>query len=75
MLERNVSNNLDASVVFVQTFEKTFDCTWEKFADRRLAARELHDLIVCFWAATALTGQTFAEFHLRFISAFGHLIF
>lgn len=39
MLERKVSNNLDASVVFVQTFEKTFDCTWEKFSDRSLSER------------------------------------
>jgi len=36
-----------------------------------LGKRELHGLVVRFWAATALTGQTFAEF----ISAFGHLIF
>lgn len=72
MLERKVSNYLDGSVVFVQTYEKDIWCTWEKFAD---CARELEDLIICFWAATALTGQTFAEFHLRFISAFRHFIF
>lgn len=74
MLERKVSNYLDGSVVFVQTYEKTFDALGKSLQIAE-CARELEDLIICFWAATTLTGQTFAEFHLRFISAFRHFIF
>lgn len=70
MSEHKVSNILDDSVVFVHKLMMRHLTHLGKVA----GVRELEELIICFWAANALTGQTFAEFNLPFISAFGYFL-